>query len=271
MTHTMYMVSFLEIIYVKIKFCLFVGVFHQISRISSSEVVGPSPVKSEIVSLLGSSSSGPIPSSLAALSSGSSTSFSRSLDEGVPSSMPTSSSNVRGVVHTSIPLLPSVPQLQIPVMNVNVPAPPPLTPLPMQIQPMPLPVPVSVPHLPPSPYGLCLGGFFMQQPSSVSESNEPSTSSSLAGSAPASSLLDASQALESTKEIADGVLGAEAVSFGSAPSIMQAESSSGANLKLASGIDYVESTGPSSTDSATPSSSRGNSGIDKRADEVSQA
>lgn len=111
----------------------------------------------------------------------------------------------------------------------------------------------------------------MQQPSSVGESNEPSTSSSLAGSAPASSLLDASQAQESTKEIAGGVLGAEAVSFGSAPSIMQAESSSGANLKHAGGIDYVESTGPSSTESATPSSSRGNSGIDKRADEVSQA
>lgn len=247
--------------------------FHQISRISTSEIVGPSPVKSEIVSLLGSSSSGPIPSSLSALSSGPSSSFSRSLDEGVPPSMPNSSpSNVRGMVPTSIPLLPSVPQLQIPVMNVNVPAPPPLTPLPMQIQPMSLPVPVSVPHLPPSPYGLCLGGFFMQQPTSIGDGNEPSTSSNVVGSAPASSLLESSQVQERSKEVSEGVLGAEAASFGSAPSIMQADVNSSNNVKPTTGVEFLESTSAlSSTDTATPGSSRGSSGTEKRVEDQSQA
>lgn len=238
--------------------------FHQISRISTSEVVGPSPVKSEIVSLLG-SSSGPVPAGLAALTSGSSSSFSRSLEEGVLPTMPSSSSNnVR--VTTSIPLLPSVPQLQIPVMNVNVPAPPPLTPLPMQIQPISLPVPVSVSHLPPSPYGLCLGGFFMQQPSSMSDGSEPSTSSSVVGSAPASSILDSSHGHE-VKHLPEGGLSVETVSFGSAPSIMQAES---ADIKPSVGVEFVESTSTSSAEAATPSGSRGSGVLDKRSEEAAQ-
>ncbi|CAL8126786.1 unnamed protein product [Orchesella dallaii] len=264
------------------------GVFHQISRISTSEVVGPSPVKSEIVSLLGSSSSGPMPTSLA-LSSGSST-FSRSIDEGVSPVASSSSNNVRGVVPTSIPLLPSVPQLQMPVMNVNVPTPPPLTPLPMQIQPMSLPVPVSVPHLPPSPYGLCLGGFFMQQASVSGTTNEGNeAASSLVGSAPASSLLDASRSQESSKEVQDrsaNLKVTEAIGFGSAPSVMQAtagaqysevfqtKGSRESNLEGTDSLKHLcgtESTpSSSSTDTSTPSGSRVSSGIDKRSDDVSQ-
>ena len=55
--------------------CSFSGVFHQISRLSTSEVVGPSPIKSEMASLLGFSGPGKISSVPSVISNMPSTSF----------------------------------------------------------------------------------------------------------------------------------------------------------------------------------------------------
>jgi hypothetical protein len=104
------------------------GVFHQISRISVSEVVGPSPMKGEPPTTATTSSplAPPLPSSSGPVAAG------------------------------SMPLLPTA---SLPLMNVVsvpsalIPPPPPLTPLHHQ-------APTTSGS---SPYSICLGGFFVQQ------------------------------------------------------------------------------------------------------------
>ena len=126
---------------------MILGVFHQVSRISSSEIVGPSPVKSEIAVLLGISNQG-------------TPSFGTS---GSPAVLSTSAPASIPLVNTAppVPVFQNVAQVQIPLIPVPSAG---------------VPVPTSLPS--PSPLELHIAKFF-PQPSSVAHAGVESINPSL--------------------------------------------------------------------------------------------
>lgn len=133
------------------------GVFHQVSRISSSDVVGPSPIKSEISTMLGSSGSCSGHSSFPIVSSISNAPASSAYPSATIPCVDVGGS-IFARHHHSIPSGVSPPEAGG-------------DPIPFSLTP-----PVLPPHVVPSsaPFGLCVGGFFMQPgaaPTSVATSS----------------------------------------------------------------------------------------------------